>query len=408
MTTTYLSLSAMYFMEFAVWGAWMPVLAARLLGPLKMSGKQTAWIYATFPLASMISPLFFGQLADKWVDAGWILVGCHLAGAVLMFLAARSERFIPLFSIMFLYSMAYTATLPLANALIFRHAGPSAPNVFIWAPIAWALAGYFLTGLRQMRGTGDGSDCLYLAAILSVVMAAVCLFQPATPPQAQQGQPMVEALAMLKDFNYLVFILVSLVVSGMMQFYFLGSAPFMQDVGISSKNVPGTMAMAQAVQAIATLVALGWVYNTLGPKWTLAAGSLSWFVLYVAYLVGRPKALIVVAQGFHGLAYVLFIMGAWTYVAETAPKAISGSAQSLIILVQTGIGLFLGTQWAGYVMEGNKLEGKFQWRKIWMTPLAVTLAGALVLALFFQPSAKPAPEKPAQQTAAAIQVDSRV
>ena len=57
-TTLYLQLSALMFMEYAVWGAWMPVLAARLLGPLQMTGKQTGWIYATLPLASMISPLF--------------------------------------------------------------------------------------------------------------------------------------------------------------------------------------------------------------------------------------------------------------------------------------------------------------------------------------------------------------
>ena len=43
----YIRLSLVMFFEYAVWGAWAPVLAARLLGPLKMSGKQTGWIYTT-------------------------------------------------------------------------------------------------------------------------------------------------------------------------------------------------------------------------------------------------------------------------------------------------------------------------------------------------------------------------
>ncbi|MCP4454634.1 MAG: nucleoside permease, partial [Planctomycetes bacterium] len=51
----YLSLSLMMFLEYAIWGAWSPVLSARLLGPLKMSGKQTGWIYGTLPLACMIA-----------------------------------------------------------------------------------------------------------------------------------------------------------------------------------------------------------------------------------------------------------------------------------------------------------------------------------------------------------------
>ena len=61
----YVPLSLMMFFEYAVWGAWFPVLAARLLGPLKMTGKQTGWIYATLPIACIISPLVAGQLADR-------------------------------------------------------------------------------------------------------------------------------------------------------------------------------------------------------------------------------------------------------------------------------------------------------------------------------------------------------
>lgn len=392
MSSNYLSLSAMYFMQFAVWGAWMPVLAARLLGPLNMTGKQTGWIYATFPLASMVSPLLFGQLADKWFDAAYIMAACHLVGAVLLFAAARIRKFTPLFIVMLLYAMAYAATLPLANAMVLRHAA-SAPKVFIWAAIAWALIGYFLTGLRQVKGTGEGSDCLYLAAILSVVTAAVCMFQPASPPTGQQGQPMLEALGMLKEPNYLLFMVVSMFVTGMMQFYFLGTAPFMQEMGISSKNVPGAMAMAQLVQAIATLFALGIVYQSIGARWTLALGSASWFVLYVVYMIGRPAVLIVVAQGLHGLAYVLFIMGGWTYVSEVAPSAIGGSAQSLISLVTMGIGLFLGTQAAGFFMERAKSGERFQWGRVWIVPLVVTLAGTLALAAMFHAPAVQKVEK---------------
>ena len=64
----YLKLSAMMFLEFAVWGAWYPVLATRLLGPLKFSGKQTGWIYATIPLGCIFMPLLAGQVADQWIN----------------------------------------------------------------------------------------------------------------------------------------------------------------------------------------------------------------------------------------------------------------------------------------------------------------------------------------------------
>lgn len=384
----YICLSAMMFMEYAVWGAWMPVLAARLLGPLKMSGKQTGWIYATLPLASMISPLIAGQLADKYVDTRWILLGAHLIGAVLLYVAAKTEKFTSLFVVMLLYSMCFAATIPLVNSLMFSKltdVGAQSPWIFIWAPAAWALMGYLLTGWRMTRKQeGDGSDCLVFAAILSLIMAAVCVIQPATPPQGGEGVPMLDALSMMKDMDFAVFIIVSLFVSGMMQFYFLGTAQFMQDMGVSSKNVPASMAIAQAAQALATLVALGYLWEHLGAKWTLTIGAGSWLLMYVVYVGTKPRWLIIVSQSLHGIAYVFFIIAGQMYVNDKATAETVGSAQALIIFVTTGVGLFIGTQAAGFVMDMNSTEGKFNWRKIWMVPGAVMLIGVLALALVFQ------------------------
>jgi nucleoside transporter len=380
------------FMEYAVWGAWAPVLAARLLGPLKMSGKQTGWIYATFPLASMASPLVAGQLADKYFDTGWVLAVAHLVGALLLYVAIRQKTFGRLFVVMLLYSICYAATIPLVNGLMFRHLPDAklSPKIFIWAPVAWALIGYFLTGWRSLRKSeGDGSDCLALASVLSVLMAVVCLVQPATPPQPSEGMPIVEALAMLKDVPFAVFIGVSLVVSGMMQFYFLGTARFMQDVKIAGKYVPAAMGLAQAAQALATLLLLSLFMEKLGVQATLVIGTASWLVLYVVYALTQARWLIVIAQVLHGLAYVFFIIVGQIYVnsvASAAPAAIRSSAQALIILVTMGVGLFLGTHLAGVTMDKFSVDGRFQWRKIWTVPLAITLAGVLVLATVFHPA----------------------
>ena len=81
-----------------------------------------------------------------------------------------------------------------------------------------------------------------------------------------------------------MFIVTSLCVAGTMQFYFLGSGQYMMDRGISGKAVPGAMAMAQAAQAVATLVCLGTGrWSNLGFKWTLVLGAGSWLLLYVIY-----------------------------------------------------------------------------------------------------------------------------
>jgi len=395
----YVKLSAMMFMEFAVWGAWMPVLAARLLGPLKMTGKQTGWIYSALPIGTMISPLAAAWLADKYIDTRWILVVAHLGGAVLMFVASRTRKFGPLFGVMLAYSMLFGATIALVNSLMFTHIKGTeieVTTIFIWAPVSWALAGYALTGWRMTRKTeGDGSDCLVFAAVLSLVMAAVCVFQPATPPPNEGGEPMLDALSMLGDVSFLVFVLASLVISGMMQFYFLGTAQLMQDRGIASKAVPASMAVAQAAQALGTLFLLGLFYEKLvGPKWTLVVGAGCWLLMYVGYVVSTNRLLLIAIQSLHGLAYMWFIIAGQMFTEQVADPAIVASAQALIILVTTGVGLFLGTQLAGFVMDRCSVDGKFQWQKIYTVPLLCMAAGTLALVLGVSdppPKEEPAP-----------------
>jgi hypothetical protein len=351
-----------------------------------------------------------------------------------MFVAAKQTKFWGMFWTMLAYSVFFTATLPLVNKVLYSHGDVAKLDtwVWLWAPVSWALIGYFLTGMRQARRIGgDGPDSLYLAAFLSVVTALVCLIQPATPPQlvvatagAEAGaNPMMKALGMLGNPNYLIFMLVQLAVCGTMQFYFLGTGQFMQDRGVRGKNVSAVMGMAQTVQAVATISLLGlflgqwllivgirtssraWFYDVgdIGYQWTFVVGVLCWSVLYAIYVLSKRAWPIMLIQAFHGLAYVFFMVAGQKFVGFVAPGEISGSALSLLAIATNGIGLFLGTQLAGFVMEKNSVGGKFQWPKIWAVPLAITLAGAIVFAVAFK---VPDPtdfqkEKPQQQKAAA-------
>ena len=83
---------------------------------------------------------------------------------------------------------------------------------------------------------------------------------------------------------------------------------------------------------------------------------------------------------------------------KIAPEGSRSSMQGLIFAATTGVGLFLGTQLAGFAMDKYSVNGKFQWPKIWAFPLVITLAGTLVFATVFQGKV---PEKPAETAAAA-------
>jgi MFS family permease len=158
----------------------------------------------------------------------------------------------------------------------------------------------------------------------------------------------------------------------------------MQDMGIPSKNVPASMAIAQGVQAIATVVLMALLLERLGTKWTLIVGATFWLLLYIVYIQEKPRWLIVVSQSFHGMAYVLFVIVGQIFANTVASDEIRASMQSLLFAATTGVGLFLGTQFAGFIMDKFRKEEKFQWRQIFMVPGAIAFVCILVFVFFLK------------------------
>jgi nucleoside transporter len=391
----YVRLSVMTFLQFAIWGAWSPVLAARLFGPLKFSGRQVGWIYGTMYLGCIVSPLIGGLVTDRWVATQWFLAAAHLVGGVLLLLAARKTTFRGLFAVMLLYALAFAPTISLGASLTFRHLAQTGATFFavsVWGVVAWVLAGWGLAAWRRAKGTGDGSDCLRLAGALSVLLALYCLSLPNTPPGATGDVlPFVKAFSLLQRPDFLVFLIVAFFLATQLQFYFLGTAPYLGELGVASQNMPAVMSIAQAAQVGASiLVAIFEVKMlSLGFYWPLAAGILGWLVLYAAYAAMRPRWLVIASQSLHGVAYALFIGIGYIYVDRAAKEAsggsadFSGSAQGLFAMVLFGLGFFLGTQFTGVVMDWLKVDGKFRWRPIFLVPCGVTLACVIAfLALF--------------------------
>src|ERR1700680_2798002 len=73
-------LSLQMFLAFAVQGAWVPVFTVYLY-ELGLSPAAAAWAFTAFSRSSMVAPLFWGQVADRWVPAERCISLCALGTA---------------------------------------------------------------------------------------------------------------------------------------------------------------------------------------------------------------------------------------------------------------------------------------------------------------------------------------
>lgn len=391
---TKVRLGAMMFLQYAIWGAWAPVLSAYLIDDLGFSGGQVGWVYALLPLATIISPFIGGQIADRYFSSERVIGFLSLTGGVLLIIVGRTTSFPVMAALMLVYCLLYAPTLALTNSIAMinlRDSEEEFGRIRVWGTLGWIAAGLLLSGWRWMATDGvvppAAGDSLLLAGVLSIVMGLQSLTLPHTPPKKDAARPwaFVESLKMLRDRDFAIFVAITFVVATELEFYYILTAPFLQSpsIGVSSANVPAVMTIAQLAEIFVMAFFLSWALKRYGMRRTLAIGVIAWPLRYVIFAIGHPVWLVIAALTLHGFCYVFFFVAAFIYVDKIAPPDIRASAQSLIAIVALGFGRFLGSLFAGTIRDVFTVDGVTDWTKVFLVPCALTVACAVAFLVFF-------------------------
>ena len=390
----------MMFLQYAIWGAWSPALSQYLQSELGFSGTQVGLIYSLLPLATIISPFIGGQLADRYLATQKVLALFHLFGGAVLFWAASIQDYTPLAWILLFYSLLYAPTLALTNSLAFHHLSDTQKE-FGWIRVGgsfgWIAAGLILSGWRIWAVNDPtlfvAGDTLMLAAILSVILGLYCWTLPHTPPNKEAKDPLafMVALRMLKNKHFAIFMGIVFIVSTELMFYYVLTAPFLTtQVGVSSQSVAGVMVIAQIAEIFTMALLLPYFLPKFGIRKTIAVGILAWPIRYAIFALGEPGWLVIASLVLHGFCYVFFFTAAQIYVDQIAPKDIRASAQSLLALVNLGIGLYVGSLFAGWIQnkfstfdaQGTMLTTN--WTGVFVVPLVLTIIAAIAFFLSFK------------------------
>ena len=393
-------LGIMMFLQYAIWGAWAPVLSSYLLNDLGFSGSEVGWIYALLPLATIISPLIAGQVADRYFASEKVIAFLQLGGGVLLLLAARITDFDTLAVVMLFYCLLYAPTLALTNSVAMINMEDSEKEfgaIRVWGTLGWIAAGWMLTGWRWFGETDALSavqgDMLFLAGVLSLVMGLQAFLLPHTPPQREGVSPwaFLESLKMLKVKDFAVFVGITFVVATELEFYYILTAPFLESdaIGISSKNIPAVMTIAQFAEIFVMAFFLSWSLKRYGMRRTLAIGVVAWPIRYIIFAIGAPAWLVIASLALHGFCYVFFFVAAFIYVDKIAPPDIRASAQSLIAIIALGFGRFLGSLFAGWIRDVYTTDAGTNWTYVFLVPCALTIFCAVAFLLFFREESEP-------------------
>jgi len=355
-------LSIMMFLQFFVWGAWY-VTAPLFLGSIKFGPNDFGWTYSVGPIAGLITPLFVGMVADRYFSAQRILGVLHLAGGLIMYFATTKmvgdQIATPatINALLFAYMLTYFPTLALSNTVAMKNiqnAEKEFPVVRVFGTIGWVVAGYSLTFLNW----DNKIEMFYMSATASILLGLYSfLFLPATPPTATAnvsiGQILgVDALQLLKDNSYRMFMISSILICIPLAFYYqiASRTAFMLDY-----DAGVTLASGQ-VSEIFFMLIMPMCFARLGVKWMLLIGMLAWVARYTLFAMGAtsgPAFFVLLGILLHGICYDFFFVTGQIYTDMKAPAKIRGQAQGLLVSLTLGVGMLIGAQVAG------KIESKY-------------------------------------------------
>ena len=406
-------LGTMMFLQYALWGAWLPVTARYLSagvaeGGLGFSGSEIGMILGLAgSIGAVAAPFIAGQIADRYFSTERILAALVIIGGVVKWITAYQTDYSAWLVLSIIYSVVYMPTLALSNSITFAHMkDPDSdfPKIRVWGTIGWIAASWafpmiwlqtdlnfqwmppFIVGSEVANVTSRLADALIFSGVISVTYGLFCFMLPNTPPKKDAVEKLAfkKAFALFNQTSFTILVVASLTVSIIHQIYFLQTGPFLSSIGLKDSQIGPAMTVGQFAE-IAAMAYLGFFLKRFGLSKVIFLGVLAYAARYAVFgTVTFPIWIMVVSQAFHGICYAFFFAGAYIYVDKIADEDVRHSAQTVFGMIILGGGPVIGGWLSGYLQETFTQAGLFDYSPFWYTLSAVGFITALFFGVMFR------------------------
>lgn len=394
--TIRLQLSAMMFMEFFIWGGWFVTMGTYLSQSIHATDVQNGLAYGTQSLGAIIAPFIIGLIADKFFSAQKILGVLHLLGAAVMYFISTKDNFSSFYPLLLIYMICFMPTLALVNSVALKqinNAEKEFSTVRVWGTIGWIVAGLMI-GWMAWEQNGQLVNTFKVTAAVSLVLGLFSFTLPDTPPGKAGTKTTLrdilglDALGLLKQKNFLIFFIASMLICIPLAFYYQETNKFLNELKVS--GAAAKMSIGQVSETL-FMVLMPLFFARFNIKKMLLFGMIAWVLRYLLFGLGDADAgiwMLYIGIALHGVCYDFFFVSGQIYTDQQAGEKNRSSAQGMITLATYGVGMLIGFWVAGMVSEHFKTATGHDWKNIWMIPAGIAAVITILFLVFFKDNKK--------------------
>ena len=399
-------LTAMSFLQFFVWGAWLITVANYWFGTKQWSGEKFGDVFATLGYSSIIMPALTGIIADKWMNAEKLYGILHILGGLFLACVPMAGSPVAFFGIIFGAMLCYMPTISLSNSIaytILKNNNYDVVKVFppirVWGTIGF-IAAMWLTNLSGNKASGN---MFYISAVSAVILGIYSFTLPKCPPQklisenASFAQKLgLDAFKLFKNPKIAMFFVFSM---------FLGAALQLTnmygDVYLSEFATVPAYAESFVVKYSTIIMSISQISETLfilaipfflkrfGIKQVMFISMIAWFLRFGLFSYGNPQEglwMIIVSCIVYGMAFDFFNISGSLFIETSTDPKIRSSAQGLFMMITNGFGAVLGSKISGWMIQKyyTSEAGVRDWHGIWLVFAIYALIVGVLFLLFFK------------------------
>ena len=404
-------LIVMNFLQYAAWGSWLISLGAYLGSVLGFSPIEVASFYALQGIASLFMPALLGIVADKYIPAQKTLGLSHFLCASFLIAASFQTTYSGIYPLMLGAVCFYMPTISLSNTVAFNALNKAGmdtvkdfPPIRVFGTIGFIAAMWAV----DLTGFNITNKQLWLSAGISIVLGLYSFTLPACGINKNSGGSLVEKLG-LKAFNLFkqkkmaIFFIFSALLGMALQItntfadgYIKGfgdpTSPLFDTKYVGTFGVDHSTMLISLSQISETLCILliPFFLKKLGIKKVMLISMIAWVLRFALLGTGNPGSgvwMFILSMIVYGMAFDFFNISGALFVEQETDKSISASAQGVFMLMTNGVGAFVGSYIAGYVVNASG------WPTSWFIFAGYALVVAIAFFFLFEDSQK----KPAIQ-----------